>query len=40
VPELEVDRYMAGDLAAAAELVRFGALCDSVSTDILPRLER
>jgi histidine ammonia-lyase len=39
VPELEADRYMAGDLAAAAELVRSGALCDSVSAGILPGLE-
>jgi hypothetical protein len=29
---------MAGDLAAAGELVRSGALCDSVSTRILPGL--
>jgi histidine ammonia-lyase len=39
VPELEVDRYMAGDLAAAAELVKSGALNASVSSGILPSLE-
>jgi histidine ammonia-lyase len=39
VPALEVDRYMAGDLAAAGKLVRSGALCDSVSAGILPGLE-
>ena len=39
VPELEVDRYMAGDLEAAAELVRSGALNGSVSAGILPGLE-
>ena len=39
VPALEVDRYMAGDLATAAELVRSGTLCESVSAGILPGLE-
>ncbi len=38
VPELEVDRYMAGDLAAAAELVKSGALNASVSAGLLPGL--
>jgi histidine ammonia-lyase len=39
VPGLEVDRDMAGDLAAAAELVKSGALNASVSSGILPSLE-
>ncbi|MDR9772786.1 histidine ammonia-lyase [Rhizobium hidalgonense] len=39
VPALETDRYMANDLAAAAELVATGALNASVSTGILPVLE-
>jgi histidine ammonia-lyase len=38
VPTLEVDRYMAGDLAAAAKLVASNALNDSVSAGILPAL--
>ena len=38
VPTLEADRYMAGDLAAAAELVSSGALNASVSEGILPGL--
>ena len=38
VPPLEADRYMAGDLAAAEELVRSGALNASVSEGILPGL--
>jgi histidine ammonia-lyase len=38
VPTLEADRYMAGDLEAAAELVRSGALNASVSDGILPGL--
>jgi histidine ammonia-lyase len=38
VPTLEIDRYMAGDLAAAAELVSSGALNASVSEGILPGL--
>jgi histidine ammonia-lyase len=38
VPTLEVDRYMAGDLAAAAELVRSGEMNASVSAGILPEL--
>ncbi len=36
VPTLEVDRYMADDLAAAAELVSSGALNASVSQGLLP----
>jgi histidine ammonia-lyase len=39
VPELEVDRYMADDLKAGAELVLSGALNASVSPGILPGLE-
>ena len=39
VPELEVDRYMADDLKAGAELVLLGALNASVSAGILPALE-
>ncbi len=38
VPDLEVDRYMAGDLAAAGELVRSGKLNASVSAGVLPEL--
>jgi histidine ammonia-lyase len=38
VSSLEVDRYMAGDLEAAGELVRSGALNASVG-DILPGLD-
>ncbi len=38
VPTLEVDRYMAGDLEAGAELVRSGTLNASVSAGILPGL--
>jgi histidine ammonia-lyase len=37
-PTLEVDRYMAGDLAAAAELVSGGGLNASVSEGVLPGL--
>ena len=39
VPTLEVDRYMAGDLEAGAELVKSGALNASISAGILPGLE-
>ncbi len=39
VSTLETDRFMAGDLEAAAELVRSGALNASVSAGILPGLE-
>ncbi|MGN6583055.1 MAG: aromatic amino acid lyase, partial [Rhizobiaceae bacterium] len=39
VADLEIDRYMAGDLAAATELVRSGALNRSVSAGILPGLR-
>lgn len=39
VPTLEVDRYMATDLAAAGELVKTGALNASVTAGILPKLE-
>jgi histidine ammonia-lyase len=38
VPDLEVDRYMADDLAAGAELVLSGALNASVSSGVLPEL--
>ncbi|MCR5857672.1 histidine ammonia-lyase [Mesorhizobium sp. J428] len=38
VPTLEVDRFMAGDLEAGAELVKSGALNASVSARILPGL--
>ncbi|MDB5556386.1 MAG: hutH, partial [Rhizobium sp.] len=38
VATLEVDRYMAGDLAAAAELIASNALNESVSPGILPAL--
>lgn len=38
VPTLEVDRFMAGDLEAGAELVKSGALNASVSAGILPGL--
>jgi histidine ammonia-lyase len=38
VPALDRDRYMAGDLAAAAELVASGGLADAVSPGILPEL--
>nr|WP_295464174.1 histidine ammonia-lyase [Mesorhizobium sp.] len=39
VPTLEVDRYMAGDLAVAADLVTSGALNASVSAGVLPGLN-
>jgi histidine ammonia-lyase len=39
VPTLEVDRYMANDLAAASDLVSSGALNAAVSNGILPALE-
>ncbi|MBB4103320.1 histidine ammonia-lyase [Allorhizobium borbori] len=39
VPALEEDRYMAGDLKAAAALVASGVLTGSVSTGVLPALE-
>ena len=38
VPTLEEDRYMAGDLQAAGELVASGALNAAVSSGILPTL--
>jgi histidine ammonia-lyase len=38
VPTLEVDRYMANDLAAASDLVSSGALNAAVSDGILPAL--
>jgi histidine ammonia-lyase len=38
VPDLEVDRYMADDLAAGAELVLSGVLNASVSAGLLPEL--
>ena len=39
VPTLEVDRYMATDLAAAAKLIGSDGLNTAVSTGILPALE-
>jgi histidine ammonia-lyase len=39
VATLVVDRYMADDLAAAADMVASGALAASVSRDILPTLS-
>ncbi|MCP8894456.1 histidine ammonia-lyase [Shinella daejeonensis] len=39
VPTLEDDRYMAGDLAAAAGLIADGTLAGAVSDGILPALE-
>jgi len=39
VPHPEKDRHMAGDLAAARDLVAGGALNASVSAGILPMLE-
>jgi histidine ammonia-lyase len=39
VATLEVDRYMAGDLESAAELVKSGTLNASVSAGVLPGLE-
>jgi histidine ammonia-lyase len=39
VPDLEVDRYMADDLKAGADLVLSGALNASVSAGVLPALE-
>ncbi|HSO47172.1 MAG TPA: aromatic amino acid lyase, partial [Rhizobiaceae bacterium] len=38
VHDLEADRFMAGDLAAASELVASGRLNASVSAGILPEL--
>ncbi|MBA5777208.1 histidine ammonia-lyase [Stappia sp. F7233] len=40
VPRLEADRYLAGDLEAAARLVAEGILCAEISDGILPKLER
>jgi histidine ammonia-lyase len=39
VPPLEEDRLMAGDIAAAADLVRTGRLAGAVTAGILPALE-
>jgi histidine ammonia-lyase len=39
VPFLERDRYMAGDIQAAGELVASGALNAAVAPSILPSLE-
>lgn len=39
VPALGEDRYFAPDMAAAAGLVRSGALADAVGPGLLPRLE-
>jgi histidine ammonia-lyase len=38
VPKLEDDRPLAPDLAAAAEVVRSGAVADAAGLDLLPRL--
>jgi len=38
VPDLEVDRYMADDLAAGADLVMSGKLNASVGRGVLPEL--
>lgn len=38
VPTLEEDRYMAGDLAAAAMIVSGGGLIEAVGADMLPTL--
>ncbi|MFZ5609764.1 MAG: histidine ammonia-lyase [Pseudomonadota bacterium] len=39
VPVLAEDRYMAPDLAAAAALVRAGALSDAAGQELFPKLE-
>ncbi len=39
IPGLDADRFQAGDLGAAAEMVRSGALAAAVSDGILPPLE-
>ena len=39
VPILEDDRYFAPDIAAAAELVRSGALLEAAAPVHLPRLD-
>jgi len=39
VPALDDDRYMAPDLAAAAELVASGAIAAAISPGILPVLD-
>jgi histidine ammonia-lyase len=40
VPHLDEDRFMAGDLKAAGELISSGSLNESVSPGILPALEQ
>jgi histidine ammonia-lyase len=39
VPTLEDDRYMAPDMAAAADLIRSGAVIEAAGPDLLPHLE-
>lgn len=39
VPTLDVDRYMANDLASASAIIADGSLTASISTNILPALE-
>lgn len=39
VPTLEVDRYMANDLAAASVIITDGSFTGSISANILPALE-
>ncbi|EMG53934.1 histidine ammonia-lyase [Ochrobactrum sp. CDB2] len=39
VPTLEVDRYMANDLAAASTIIADGSFTGSISANILPALE-
>ncbi|MBV9567038.1 MAG: aromatic amino acid lyase, partial [Hyphomicrobiales bacterium] len=39
VPHLEEDRFLAPDIAAAAELVKSDALAAAVGREILPRLD-
>ena len=39
IPTLETDRYMATDLATAAELIASGALNSAITSNILPVLE-
>ncbi len=38
VPHLDEDRYFAPDIAAAAALVRSGALAEAAGVDLLPEL--
>jgi len=39
VPTLEVDRYMANDLASASSIIADGSFTGSISANILPALE-